>query len=104
LKATTSATCGMSTSSVDSTRSLPTTLRALVYTTTPGPFAVSGLRGQATSLRTILLQDPALAATNGSQAAQGVKDSRSGLSRDHVLLHPAYTATNGSTAVSGHVP
>jgi hypothetical protein len=60
--------------------------------------------GPGTSLRTTLLQDPALTATNGSRAAQGVKDSSSGLSRDHVLLDQAYTATNGSTAVSGHAP
>jgi hypothetical protein len=61
-------------------------------------------RGPGTSLRTTLLQDPALTATNESRAAQGVKDSSSGLSRDHVLLDPVYTATNGSTAVSGHAP
>jgi hypothetical protein len=42
-----SATRGTSTSSVDSTRSLSTTLRVQVYTTTPGIFAVSGLRVQA---------------------------------------------------------
>jgi hypothetical protein len=58
--------------------------------------------GPGTSLRTTLLQDPASTATNGSRAAQSVKDSSGGLSRDHVLLDPAYTATNRSTAVSGH--
>jgi hypothetical protein len=43
-------------------------------------------------------------ATNRSRAAQSVKDSSSGLSKDHVLLDPAYTATNGSTVVSGQAP
>jgi hypothetical protein len=47
LKATTSATRGMLTNSVGSTHSLSTILGAQVYTTTPGPFAVSGLRVQA---------------------------------------------------------
>jgi hypothetical protein len=47
LKATTSATRGTSTSSVDSTRSLSTTLGVQVYTTTPGLSAVSGLQVQA---------------------------------------------------------
>jgi hypothetical protein len=42
-----SATHGTSTSSVDSTHSLSTTLGVQVYTTTPGLFAVSGLRVQA---------------------------------------------------------
>jgi hypothetical protein len=42
-----SATRVISTSSVDSTRSLSTTLRVQVYTTTSGPFAVSGLQVQA---------------------------------------------------------
>jgi hypothetical protein len=60
--------------------------------------------GPGTSLRTTLFRDPALTATNGSRAADGVKDSSSGLSRDHVLLDPVYTATNRSTAVSGHAP
>jgi hypothetical protein len=45
-----------------------------------------------------------ITATNGSWAAQGVKDPSSSLSRDHVLLDPAYTVTNGSLAVSGHAP
>jgi hypothetical protein len=84
--------------------SLSTTLGAQVYTTTPGPFRCKQPPGPGTSLRTTLLQDPALTATNGSRAAQGVKDSSSGLSRDHVLLDPVYTATNGSTGVSGHAP
>jgi hypothetical protein len=59
--------------------------------------------GPSTSLRTTLLQDPASTATNGSRAIQSIKDSSSGLSRDHVLLDPAYTTTNGSIAVSDHV-
>jgi hypothetical protein len=37
----------MLTNSVGSTHSLSTILGAQVYTTTPGPFAVSGLRVQA---------------------------------------------------------
>jgi hypothetical protein len=37
----------MSTSSVNYTHSLSTTLRAQVYTATPGPFAISSLRVQA---------------------------------------------------------
>jgi hypothetical protein len=60
--------------------------------------------GPGTSLRSTLLQDLASTTTNGSRAVQSIKDSSSGLSRDHVLLDPAYTATNGSTAVCGHAP
>jgi hypothetical protein len=104
LQATTSATRGTLTSSVDSTHSLSTTLGAQVYTSTLGTFCCKRPLGPCTSLRTTLLQDPALTATNGSRAAQGVKDSSSSLSRDHVLLDPAYTATNGSIAVSGQAP
>jgi hypothetical protein len=58
--------------------------------------------GPGTSLRITSLQDPASTATNGSRAAQSIKDSSGGLPRDHVLLDPAYTSTNGSIAVSGH--
>jgi hypothetical protein len=88
LKAKTSATHGISTSSVDSTPSLATTLGAQVCTTAPRPLRHKRPPGPGTSLRTTLLQ----------------KDSSSGLSRDHVLLDPAYTATNGSTAISGYAP
>jgi hypothetical protein len=47
LRVTMSATHGTSTGSVDSTRNLSTTLGVQVYTTTPGPFAVSSLQAQA---------------------------------------------------------
>jgi hypothetical protein len=57
-----------------------------------------------TSLRTTLLREPALTATNGTRAAYSVKDSSGDLSREHVLQDPVYTATNGSTAVSGYTP
>jgi hypothetical protein len=40
--------------------------------------------GPGTSLRTTPLQDPVSTATNGSQAAQSIKDSSSGF-QDHVL-------------------
>jgi hypothetical protein len=102
-KAMTSATRGTSTSSVDSTHSLSTTLGAQLYGYSR---ALRHKRpsGPGTSLRTTLLQDPALTATNRSRTVQGVKDSSSGLSRDHVLLDPTYIATNGSTVVSGHAP
>jgi hypothetical protein len=50
--------------------------------------------GPGTSLWTTLLQDPVLTATNVSRAAQGVKKSSIGLSRDQVLLDPAYMTTN----------
>jgi hypothetical protein len=66
------------------------------------PFAVSGLRVQALVSgllyskvqRSRLLMDLGL--------LRALKDSNSGLLRDHVLLDPAYTATNRSTAVSGY--
>jgi hypothetical protein len=99
---TTSETRGTSTSSVDSTRSLSTTQVVQVYTATPMPFAVSGLRVQALVSGLPLLHDPASTATNRSQAAQSINDSSGGLQRDHVLSDPAYTATNGSIVVSGH--
>jgi hypothetical protein len=73
LKAKTSATRGTSTSSVDSTPSLSTTLGAQVYTTTPGSHCCKRPSGPCTSLRTTLLQDLASTATNGSRAAQGAK-------------------------------
>jgi hypothetical protein len=73
LKAKTLATCGTSTSSVDSTPSLSTTLGAQVYTTTPKPLRCKRPPGLGTSLRTTLLQDPALTATNGSWAAPSDK-------------------------------
>jgi hypothetical protein len=72
-KAKTSATHGTSTSSVGSTRSLPTTLGGQVYTTTSRPFRCKRPPGPGTSLRTTLLQDLALMATNGSQAAQSIR-------------------------------
>jgi hypothetical protein len=73
LEAKTSATRGISTSSVDSTPSLSTTLGAQVYTTTPRPLRCKRPPGLGTSLRTTLLQDPALTATNGSWAAPSDK-------------------------------
>jgi hypothetical protein len=69
----TSAIHGISTSSYDSTPSLLTTLGAQVYTTTPRPLCCKRPPGPGTSLRTTLLQDPALTATNGSRAAQSDK-------------------------------
>jgi hypothetical protein len=69
---------------------------------TPGFFAISGLRVQELVSGLPPLHDPASTATNGSRAAQIIKDYSGGLQRDHVLLDPSYTATNGSTAVSGH--
>jgi hypothetical protein len=68
-KAKTSTTRGTSTSSVDSTPSLSTTLGAQVYTTTQRPLRCKRPPGPGTSLRTTLLQDPALMAINGSWAA-----------------------------------
>jgi hypothetical protein len=62
-----------STSSVNSTTSLPTTLGAQVYTTTQRPLRRKWPPGPGTSLRTTLLQDPALTATNGSWAAPSNK-------------------------------
>jgi hypothetical protein len=50
-----------------------TTPGAQVYTTTPRPLRCKRPPGPGTSLRTTLLQDPALTATNGSWAAQSVK-------------------------------
>jgi hypothetical protein len=73
LKAKTSATCGTSTSSVDSTPSLSTTLGVQVYTTISRPLRCKRPPGPGTSLRTTLHQDPALTATNGSRAAQSIK-------------------------------
>jgi hypothetical protein len=73
LKAKTSATHGISTSSVDSTPSLATTLGAQVCTTAPRPLRHKRPPGPGTSLRTTLLQDPAFTATNGSRDAQSVK-------------------------------
>jgi hypothetical protein len=58
------ATRGTPTNSVDFTPSLSTTLRPLRCKRPPGP---------GTSLRTTLLQDLALTATNGSWVAQSVK-------------------------------
>jgi hypothetical protein len=52
---------------------------------TPGLSAVSGLQVQALVSGLPLLQDPASTATNGSRAAQSIKDSSGGLQRDHVL-------------------
>jgi hypothetical protein len=78
-----------------------TTPGVQVYTATPGPFVASGLRVQALVSGLLLLQDLASTVTNGSRAAQSIKDSSGGLQRDHALLDPAYTATNGSTTVSG---
>jgi hypothetical protein len=72
-KAKTSTTHGISTSSVDSTPSLPTTLGAQVYTTTQRPLRRKRPLGPGTSLRTTLLQDPALTTTNGSWAAPSNK-------------------------------
>jgi hypothetical protein len=83
-------------------RRLSTTPGVQVYTAIAGPFAVSGLWVQALVSGLLLLQDPASTATNGSRAAQSIKDSSGALQIDHVVLDPAYTATNGSTAVSGH--
>jgi hypothetical protein len=73
LKAKMSATLGISTSSVDSTPSLSTTLGAQVCTTTPRPLRYKRPPGLGTSRWTSLLQDPAFTATNGSRAAQSVK-------------------------------
>jgi hypothetical protein len=73
LKAKTSTTRGISTSSVVSTPSLSSTLGAQVYTTTQRPLHCKRPPGPGTSLRTILLQDPALTATNGSWAAPSDK-------------------------------
>jgi hypothetical protein len=84
--------------------SFSTTPGAQVYTTTPGPFAISGLQVQAQVSGLLYSEIQRLTATNGSRAALGVKDSSSGLSRDNVPLDPLYMATNGSTAISGHVP
>jgi hypothetical protein len=68
-----SAIRGTSTSSVDSTPSLSTTLGAQVYTTTSRPLRCKRPPGPGTSLWTTLLQDPVLTATNGSWAAQSDK-------------------------------
>jgi hypothetical protein len=57
----------------DSTPSLPTTLGAQVYTTTQRPLRRKRPPGPGTSLRTTLLQDPVLTATNGSWAAPSNK-------------------------------
>jgi hypothetical protein len=59
--------------SVDSTPSLPTTLGAQFYTTTQRPLRCKWPPGPSTSLRTTLLQDPALTTTNGSWAAPSNK-------------------------------
>jgi hypothetical protein len=69
LKAKTLTTRGTSTCSVDSTPSLPTTPGAQVYTTIQRPLRCKRPSGPGTSLRTTLLQDPVLTATNGSWAA-----------------------------------
>jgi hypothetical protein len=69
----------MLTTSVDSKRSLSTTPGVQVYMATLGPFAVRNLQVQALVSRLLLLQDPASTATNGSWAAQSIKDSSSGL-------------------------
>jgi hypothetical protein len=95
-----SAPRGTSTSSVDSTQSVDYSGGLSLHDYSQALRCKRPL-GPGTSLRTTLLKDPALTAANGSQAAQGIKDSSSGRSRDHVLLDPAYTATNGSSAVSG---
>jgi hypothetical protein len=58
---------------VDSTTSLSTTLGAQVYTTTQSPLRYKWPPGPGASLRTTLLQDPALMATNGSWAAPSDK-------------------------------
>jgi hypothetical protein len=73
LTAKTSATRGISTSSVDSTPSLSTTPGAQVCTTTPRPLRRKRPPGPSTSLRTTLLQYPTLTATNGSWASQSDK-------------------------------
>jgi hypothetical protein len=102
----------MSTNSVDSTPSLHDYSGVQVYTTTSTPLAASDPPGPGSSLRTTPLQGPARAATYGPWAATSVKDSSSGLLRDHTprsslhgylrIYDPAYTATYGSTAVSGY--
>jgi hypothetical protein len=84
--------------------SLSTTLGAEVYMTTPESFAVSGLRIQALVSGLLHSKIQRLTATNGTRAAQSVKDSSSSLLRDHVLLDPVYTTTNRSTDVRGHAP
>jgi hypothetical protein len=68
------------------------------------PFVVSGLRVQAlvSGLLHSKIQPMRLLTDLGLRRA--IKDSSSGLLRDHVLLDPAYTATNGSTVVSGGTP
>jgi hypothetical protein len=83
-----------------------------VYTTTSTPFRRKRPPDPGSSLWTTPLQDPARAATYGSWAAMSVKDSSSGLLRDHTLrsspygylwiYDPTCTATYGSTAVSGY--
>jgi hypothetical protein len=73
LKAKTSTTRGTSTSSVGSTRSLPTTTGAQVYTATSRSLRCKRPPGPDTSLWTTLLQDPALTTTNGSRAAQSIR-------------------------------
>jgi hypothetical protein len=83
-----------------------------VYTTTPTPHRRKRPSGPGSSLRTTPLQDPARAATYGSWAATSIKDSSSGLLRDHTprsslrgylrIYDPAYTATYGSTAIRGY--
>jgi hypothetical protein len=61
-----STTRGILTSSVDSMPSLSTTPGAQVYTTTQRPLRRKRPPGLGTSLRTTLLQDPALTASNRS--------------------------------------
>jgi hypothetical protein len=83
-----------------------------VYTTTPTPHHRKWPPGPGSSLRTSPLQAPAYTATYGPYAATSVKDSSSGLLRDHPprsslhgylrIYDPAYTAIYGSTAASGY--
>jgi hypothetical protein len=94
----------MSTSSVDSTPSLLTTLGAQVCTTTPRPFAVSGPRVQALVSELLYSKIQRSRRLTDLRLLKATKDSSSGLLKDHVLLDPTYTATNGSTAVSGYAP
>jgi hypothetical protein len=104
LDAKTSATRGISTSSIDSTPSLSTTLGLKSARLLQDPFAVSGLRVQAQVFGLLYSKIQRSRLLTDLRLLRATKDSSSGLSRDHVLLDPAYTATNGSTALSCYAP